>query len=111
MTDTGGLVATPLPEHFGARRRLVAAQHGQHVETVERQVLGGYAQCHPEEDFAETFAGWLNPTSDWADRYEGWRRITKEAANAALREDQAAWRRTNRQWGRIGREAQKLKYR
>ena len=44
-----------------------------------------------------------------ADRYEGWRRIQKEAANAALREDQAAWRRTNRQWGRIGREAQKLK--
>ena len=24
-----------------------------------------YAQSHPDEDFAETFAVWLNPQSDW----------------------------------------------
>jgi hypothetical protein len=30
----------------------------------------GYAQCHPEEDFAETFAVWINPKSDWKNRYK-----------------------------------------
>ena len=31
-----------------------------------------YAQSHPDEDFAETFAVWLNPYSMWASRYAGW---------------------------------------
>jgi hypothetical protein len=31
-----------------------------------------YAQSHPDEDFAETFAVWLDPRSDWRDRYAGW---------------------------------------
>ncbi|HEX4346838.1 MAG TPA: putative zinc-binding metallopeptidase [Vicinamibacterales bacterium] len=31
-----------------------------------------YAQSHPDEDFAETFAVWLDPASDWASRYAGW---------------------------------------
>jgi len=31
-----------------------------------------YAQSHPDEDFAETFAVWLNPESLWAARYTGW---------------------------------------
>ncbi len=31
-----------------------------------------YAQSHPVEDFAETFAVWLRPRSDWRHRYEGW---------------------------------------
>jgi hypothetical protein len=31
-----------------------------------------YAQSHPDEDFAETFAVWLRPRSDWRKRYEGW---------------------------------------
>ena len=31
-----------------------------------------YAQSHPDEDFAETFAVWLNPDADWRSRY-GWR--------------------------------------
>jgi len=30
-----------------------------------------YAQAHPVEDFAETFAVWLNPASGWRDRYQG----------------------------------------
>jgi len=30
-----------------------------------------YAQAHPVEDFAETFAVWLNPTSAWRERYAG----------------------------------------
>ena len=31
-----------------------------------------YAQSHPDEDFAETFAVWLNPRSDWRRRYHDW---------------------------------------
>jgi hypothetical protein len=31
-----------------------------------------YAQSHPDEDFAETFAVWLDPSSNWAERYAGW---------------------------------------
>ena len=31
-----------------------------------------YAQSHPDEDFAETFAVWLDPQSMWAARYAGW---------------------------------------
>ena len=31
-----------------------------------------YAQSHPDEDFAETFAVWLTPASNWQDRYVGW---------------------------------------
>jgi hypothetical protein len=32
----------------------------------------GYAQSHPDEDFAETFAVWLDPKSNWRNRYAGW---------------------------------------
>ena len=36
-----------------------------------------YAQSHPDEDFAETFAVWLNPTSQWREHYEGWPALKK----------------------------------
>ncbi len=31
-----------------------------------------YAQAHPDEDFAETFAVWLNPAVDWKREYRSW---------------------------------------
>jgi hypothetical protein len=31
-----------------------------------------YAQSHPDEDFAETFAVWLDPRAMWVTRYAGW---------------------------------------
>lgn len=31
-----------------------------------------YAQCHPDEDFAETFAVWLTPRSGWRKHYADW---------------------------------------
>lgn len=31
-----------------------------------------YAQSHPTEDFAETFAVWLAPGSQWRKQYAGW---------------------------------------
>ena len=36
-----------------------------------------YAQSHPDEDFAETFAVWLNPESMWTARYAGWPALRK----------------------------------
>ena len=36
-----------------------------------------YAQSHPDEDFAETFAVWLKPRSDWKRRYAGWPALQK----------------------------------
>ena len=36
-----------------------------------------YAQSHPDEDFAETFAVWLTPNLDWRTRYKGWKALQK----------------------------------
>jgi hypothetical protein len=36
-----------------------------------------YAQAHPAEDFAETFAVWLTPGSRWRRRYHGWPALRK----------------------------------
>ena len=36
-----------------------------------------YAQSHPDEDFAETFAVWLTPGLDWRSDYAGWEALTK----------------------------------
>jgi hypothetical protein len=36
-----------------------------------------YAQSHPTEDFAETFAVWLRPRARWRAEYAGWRALAK----------------------------------
>jgi putative zinc-binding metallo-peptidase len=37
-----------------------------------------YAQSHPDEDFAETFAVWLTtPEEEWRRRYKGWKALKK----------------------------------
>src|SRR5205085_6294513 len=43
-----------------------------------------YAQSHPDEDFAETFAVWLTPNSEWRQRYAGWPAVKKLEYMAAL---------------------------
>ena len=42
-----------------------------------RYIPGWYAQKHPDEDFAETFAVWLDPNSHWRRRYAGWPALRK----------------------------------
>src|SRR5215213_2010133 len=42
-----------------------------------RHILTWYAQKHPDEDFAETFAVWLTPDVDWASEYAGWPALAK----------------------------------
>lgn len=47
----------------------------------------GYAQSHPDEDFAETFAVWLNPNSDWRNVYRGTPAYVKlESMNQIMKE-------------------------
>ncbi|MEE2827055.1 MAG: putative zinc-binding metallopeptidase [Planctomycetota bacterium] len=36
-----------------------------------------YAQSHPSEDFAETFAVWLQPRKNWRRDYAGWEALQK----------------------------------
>jgi putative zinc-binding metallo-peptidase len=46
-----------------------------------------YAQAHPVEDFAETFATWLRPKRQWRRQYRDWPAIEKlEAVDAWLKE-------------------------
>lgn len=42
-----------------------------------RHMEGWYAQKHPDEDFAETFAVWLTPRSRWRERYKNWPAMQK----------------------------------
>ena len=52
-----------------------------------RHVLGWYAQKHPDEDFAETFAVWLTPGLDWRTQYAGWPALEKlEYVDRTMRE-------------------------
>ena len=48
-----------------------------------------YAQSHPDEDFAETFAVWLTPSSHWEKRYNEWPAL--EEARVHGRADADRW--------------------
>ena len=52
-----------------------------------RHILGWYAQKHPDEDFAETFAVWLTPDLEWRTEYAGWPAFAKlEWVDAVMHE-------------------------
>jgi hypothetical protein len=73
-----GPFARPYRERYGANPFSRA-----HV----RHILAWYAQKHPDEDFAETFAVWLTPEIDWRREYEGWPALEKlEYVDALIRE-------------------------
>lgn len=43
-----------------------------------RHLPNWYAQAHPDEDFAETFAVWLtSPVEEWRAQYRGWKALKK----------------------------------
>lgn len=58
----------PYPEYYHPKPQ--SKRFVQHLEPW-------YAQSHPAEDFAETFAVWLKPRSRWRIQYEGWPAIKK----------------------------------
>ena len=55
--------------------------HEYYMRPYSRQFVvhlrDNYAQAHPDEDFAETFAVWLTPGLDWRARYRGWGALAK----------------------------------
>ncbi len=89
-----GLYKTPEWKHvFGPYRRRYRDDYRPVAfsRSYVRHMEGWYAQKHPDEDFAETFAVWLTPGSGWRKRYKGWPaieklryvdRIAKQFANA-----------------------------
>jgi len=56
----------PEPASRNFVRHIHASQYGR-----------TYAQKHPDEDFAETFAVWLTPRSAWRRRYRFWPALQK----------------------------------
>ncbi len=58
-----GKSSHPYPEYYAPRP--YSRSYVLHLEPW-------YAQSHPDEDFAETFAVWLHPRSRWRKRYAGW---------------------------------------
>ena len=63
-----GRSSTKYPESY--RPNPASKKYVQHLRRW-------YAQSHPDEDFAETFAVWLRPRSDWRKRYAGWPALKK----------------------------------
>ena len=63
-----GRSSEPYPKYY--RPRPYSRSFVRHLDVW-------YAQSHPDEDFAETFAVWLNPTSDWRPRYADWPALKK----------------------------------
>jgi hypothetical protein len=51
-----------------------------------------YAQSHPDEDFAETFAIWLLPHATWRKRYQAWPALSKlEYVEELMQEVKHTW--------------------
>jgi hypothetical protein len=63
-----GLSSAPYPESYAPK---------PFSKNFVRNLDYWYAQSHPDEDFAETFAVWLDPASSWRERYQGWPALRK----------------------------------
>jgi len=63
-----GKTSQPYPEFY--KPRPYSKRYVLHLDMW-------YAQSHPAEDFAETFAVWLKPRSGWRARYRGWPALKK----------------------------------
>jgi hypothetical protein len=64
---------------FGPSERRYPSSYAPrpHSRKYVRHLAFHYAQSHPDEDFAETFAVWLTPNSRWRQRYRGWGALEK----------------------------------
>jgi hypothetical protein len=64
----GRVTSVPYPDHYTPR---------PYSRSFVLHLDSWYAQSHPTEDFAETFAVWLTPNSYWRKRYAGWPALKK----------------------------------
>lgn len=76
---TFGKASQPYPEYY--RPNPASRNFVLHLD-------GWYAQSHPSEDFAETFAVWLTPRARWQKRYRSWPRALEklEYVDSLMRE-------------------------
>jgi putative zinc-binding metallo-peptidase len=73
-----GPSTAPYPEYYSPR---------PYSRSFVLHLDSWYAQSHPDEDFAETFAVWLHPRSDWRRRYDDWPALKKlEYMDGLMRE-------------------------
>jgi len=63
-----GKASEPYPDHY--QPKPYSREYVVHLDWW-------YAQSHPLEDFAETFAVWLAPGSRWRQQYRGWPAMAK----------------------------------
>lgn len=63
-----GKSSLPYPEDYSPK---------PYSKSFVRHLDNWYAQSHPDEDFAETFAVWVKPRSNWRTQYEGWPALRK----------------------------------
>ena len=78
-----GPFSKPYRDNF--RPNPFSRQFVRHI--VHHQYGRTYAQKHPDEDFAETFAVWLTPRSCWRQRYRNWPALRKlQYVNQLMRE-------------------------
>ena len=63
-----GRSSEPYPEYYTPR---------PYSKSFVLHLDSWYAQSHPDEDFSETFAVWLNPHSMWRERYASWPALKK----------------------------------
>jgi hypothetical protein len=74
-----------------------------------RHLPNWYAQAHPDEDFAETFAVWLGvPEAEWRAKYAGWKALEKLEYVAELMHE-ASRRAPRVTGGRRRSEADKMR--
>jgi len=66
-------------EVFGHPRKAFSDyyKYRPYSKSYVRNLKDFYAQSHPEEDFAETFAVWLNPEENWRELYADWPALHK----------------------------------
>ena len=66
---------------FGDPRQPYPDNYKPRVDSRDHVInlVGWYAQAHPVEDFAETFAVWLNRYTDWRASYKNWPALEKLA--------------------------------
>jgi hypothetical protein len=81
-----GNTAAPYNSYYSPRPSSTA-----YVHNLDRW----YAQSHPSEDFAETFAVWLDPSSRWKRRYRDCRALHKLAYVDSLLQE-VGWRSPRR---------------
>jgi hypothetical protein len=74
---------------FGSAKRRYPSSYAvkPHSRRFVVHLNAWYAQAHPVEDFAETFAIWLRPKRQWRRQYRDWPAIEKlEAVDEWLKE-------------------------